>query len=191
MTNIHTLDTLLKDHEISDFSRRWVETSNTNEEKMRCAYESLKRIGLTDEKIASQAHLLGMNPETIERNYQHHIGLLRQDYEDRNSGRELLMSQPQLLGIPSETINANVYYLHSLGIDYHNAFLLGTTSQLKRKKMAWLLREVFDYRDIPESKKRETIQKMYGCIRENPQYLVKSISALERAKDNIKQRISE
>jgi len=49
--------------------------------------------GLKDDKIATLAHLLGRDPETIERNYQHHIRLLRQDYEDRNSGRELLSTE--------------------------------------------------------------------------------------------------
>ncbi len=130
-----------------------------------------------------------MAPETIERNYQHHVGLLRQNYEDRNSGRDILTSQAQLLGISPETMNANVQYLHNCGIDYNNAFLLGTTPQLKRKKMAWLLREIFDYRDTPESERQEAIQKMYEFVRENPQYLVKSVSALERAKDKIKQKI--
>ena len=249
MTKTQTLDALLEGHEISDFSRKWVENSKTTKEKIRLAYGTLKKIGLTDDKIASQAQLLGMNPETIERNYQklsalglkddkiasqahllgrdpetiernykrlsnlglkdskiatlahllgrdpetiernycHHVGLLRQIYEDRKSGRELLTNQAQLLGISPETINANVQYLYSLGIDYNNAFLLGTTSQLKRKKMAWLLRKVFDYRE--SENKRETINKMQEFVRENQQYLVKSISSLDKAKDKIRERI--
>jgi len=222
MTKTETLDALLEGCEISDFSRRWLETSNTNEENIRCTYKTLKRIGLTDDKIASQVHLLGrdpetiernylalsklglkddkiasranllgMNPETIGRNYQHHVGLLRQNYEDRDSGRDLLISQAQFLGIPPETINSNVQYLASIGIDYNNpVLLLGTTSQLKRRKMAWLLREVFDYREAPENRRLEIIQRMYEFVRENPLYLVKSISALERARNKIRQKIS-
>ncbi len=54
--------------------------------------------------------------------------------------------------------------------------------------MAWLLREIFDYREAPQGKKQETIQKMYRFVRDNPRYLVKSVSALERAKDKIKQK---
>ena len=104
---------------------------------------------------------------------------------NRISGRELLTNQAQLLGISPETMDANVQYMHSLGIDYNNSFLLGTTSQLKRKKMAWLLREVFDYREIPVDKKQETIQRMYEFVRSNPLYLVKSISSLAKAKDRI------
>ena len=189
MSKTKTLENLLGGKEISDFSKEWVENSDIDEETIRRTYESLKKIGLSDDKIATQAHLLGMNPDTIERNYQHHVNLLRQNYEDRNSGRELLTNQAHLLGIPPRTINANVQYLHSLGIDYNNAFLLGTTSQLKRKKMAWLLREVFDYREVPENRKQETIGKMYEFVRENPQYLVKSISALDRAKEKIKKKV--
>ena len=220
MIKTKTLDALLEGHKVSDFSRKWVEHSDTNEEKIRRAYETLKRIGLTDDKIASRAELLGRDPETIERNYQalsklglkddkiasraellgrdpetiernyqHHVGLLRQNYKDKNSGRYILTSQAQLLGIPPETINANVQYLNSLGIDYNNGILLGTTSQLKRKKAAWILREVFDYKNVPETEKQETVKRMYKFVRENPRYLVKSISALEKEKDKIKQKI--
>ena len=272
------LGKLLGGHQISSFSRNWVEDSNTNEERIREVYNLLKRIGLSDDKIASQAHLLGMNPETIERNYkrlsdlglkddkiasradllgmnpetiernykrlsdlglkddkiasqahllgmnpetiernykrlsdlglkddkiasqahllgrdpetiernyQHHVGLLRQNYEDRNSGRELLTNQAQLLGITPETINANVQYLHSLGIDYNNGFLLGTTTKLKRKKLAWLLREVYNYGELSNEEKPETIKRMYEFIKENPSYLIKSISSLQKSKRKI------
>ena len=101
----------------------------------------------------------------------------------------MLTTYAQLLGITPETINSNVQCLNSLGIDYNNGILLGTTSQLKRKKMAWLLREVFDYRNFPETEKQETIQRMYKFVRENPQYLIKSISTLGKEKDKIKQKI--
>lgn len=139
---------------------------------------------MTDDKIASQAHLLGRDPETIEMNYRHHVWLLRQYYEDRNSGRELLVSQAQLLGITPETINANVQFLYSIGISYNNAFLLGTTPQLKRKKIAWLLRNVFDYKSLVGEEKREAIQSAYELVRENIQLLVYSIRTLEKKKIN-------
>ena len=151
-------------------------------------YKRLSDLGLKDDKIASRAELLGRDPETIERNYQSHISLLRQNYEDRNSGRELLTNQAQLLGIPSETILASVQQLSNLGIDYNNGILLGTTSQLKRKKMAWLLREIFDYRN--SNNKKETIREMYNFVRNNPKYLVKSIPALERAKSKMLEKLA-
>jgi len=114
-----------------------------NPETIERNHQILSALGLKDDKIASQAYLLGRDPETIKRNYQNHIGLLRENYQDRASGRDLLTKQAQLLGISPETTNANVQFMYGLGIDYHDAFLLGTTVQLKRKKMAWMLKELF------------------------------------------------
>lgn len=220
MAKTQVLREILKGHKISGFLIEWIGYSLTDEDTMRESYKTLKRIGLTDEKIASRANLLGMdsesikrnyqalrklglenknivlkpellgrNPNTIQNNYQHLVGLLRQNYEDRESGRELIVSQPQLLEIKPETINANIQFLHSRGIDYNKGNLLGTTSQLKRKKMAWMLREIFDYRT--SENKGETIDKMYEFIKRNPKYLAKSISYLERAKDEIKNRVKK
>ncbi len=150
------------------------------------AYERLKKLGLSDEQITSRAQLLGQDQKTIERNYQHHIGLLRQNCRDRESGRDLVRYHSQILGNSPETMNANVQYLYSLGLEYTWETLLGTTPQLKRKKMAWLLREVFDYPNSED--KRKTIYEMYDFIRANPKYLTYSTSYLERAKDKIKRR---
>ena len=161
-----------------------------NPETIERNYQRLSALGLKDDKIASQAHLLGMNPETIERNYQSHIGLLRQNHQDRTSGRALLTNQAQLLGISPETINANVQFLYSMGIDYNNAFFLGTTTQLKRKKIAWILRELFDYRNLPQEQRRDSISDLYDFIRDNPRVLTKSINAMERGKNRLRERVS-
>ena len=255
MTGI--LEEILKGHKISDFSRKWIDNSKTDDTAIRQVYEFLKRIGLsddkiasqanllgmdpetierncqrlialglsdnkiasqahllgrdpetiernykklsalglTDDKIASQAHLLGRDPETIERNYQHHVGLIRQNWQDKSSGRDLLMDQAQLLAMSPETIESNVQYLCSLGVDYNDRFLLGlllgTTPQLKRKKMAWMLREIFDYRSLSYEQKQEAMLDMYDFVRNNPQYLIKSISGLEKAKTSIKKKAME
>ncbi|MDA1196983.1 MAG: hypothetical protein O2779_03405, partial [Nanoarchaeota archaeon] len=154
-------------------------------------YQRLSALGLKDDKIASQAQLLGRDPETIERNYQHHVGLLRQDYRDRTSGRELLTNQAQLLGITPETITTNVQFLYSLGIDYNDAFLLGTTPQLKRKKMAWMLRELFNYGTLPEEQRRDAIDGLYNFIRADPRILIKSINSLERSKDRLREKVEQ
>ena len=214
---IRTLETFLENHEISEFSESWIDRSNEKDmslvykilktiglgddkianraellgrdpETIERNYQRLSKLGLKDDKIATNAQLLGMNPETIERNYQHHVGLLRQNYEDRDSGRKLLTTHAQLLGINPKTIEANVQYLTAIGIDYNNGLLLGTTTKLKRKKMAWLLREIFDYREVLENKKQDTIQRMREFVRENPRYLINSISTLEKAKDKIKEK---
>ena len=153
-------------------------------------YKALQRLGLSDEKIASQAHLLGMNPETIDRNYQRHVGLLRQDYRNRSSGRDLLITYAQLLGIPPNTIESNVQFLHNMGVDYNSGILLGTKTQTKRQKMAWMLRELFDYRNTSQDKKREAIGGLYDFIRDNPTILTKSINSMERNKDTLLEKVA-
>ena len=132
-----------------------------------------------------------MNPETIERNYRHHVSLLRENYEDRFSGRDILTNQAQLLGISPETINANVQFLHRRGINYNDAFLLGTTPQLKRQKMAWMLRELFDYRSLPQEKRRGAINGLYDFIRDEPKVLTKSINSMEKSKYSLRERVAQ
>ncbi len=204
-----------EENPISEFNRKWINNSPNSIEQMWQTYcllrfhrlsrdkiasqahllgrdpETIERnykrlsdLGLKDDKIASQAQLLGMNPETIERNYQSHIKLLRQEYNNRKSGKDLLTNQAHLLGISPETIEANVQFLNNLGMNYNSGTLLGTTAQLKRKKMAWLLREVFDFRNSKD--KKQTIYNMHEFVKKNPQYLVKSVSTLEKTKDKIK-----
>ena len=156
-------------------------------------YRFLKALGLSDKSIASNAHLLGRDPETIMKYYQHHVGLLREHYKDRNSGRNLLIDNPQLLGISPETMEANIQYLHSIGIDYNEdsllwVMLLGSKPSTKRKKLAWMLRELFDYRSVPQEKKKTLINILYGFVRNNPSLLVKSIKTLERKRDKLRER---
>ena len=154
-------------------------------------YQRLQKLGLSDEKIASQAALLGRDPEAVKRNYQHHVGLLRQDYRDRGSGRGLLFTYAQLLGMPKETIEANVQYLHSIGVDYNNGILLGTKPQTKREKLAWMLRELFDYREVPAGLKRSVIHDLYEFVREDSYLLNKSINSLERNRERLREKIQE
>jgi len=162
-----------------------------NPETIERNYQRLLNLGLNDHQIAKHAELLGHNPETIERNYQSHIRLLRQNYQDRTSGRDLLMTQAQLLGIPPESINANVQFLHRRRIDYHNAFLLGTSTQTKRKKMAWMLRELFDYRILPQERRRDAINNLYGFIKDYSRCLVSSIKTLEENKDKLRKIVAD
>ena len=153
-------------------------------------HKNLISYGISKEKIATNAALLGRDPETIERNYQKAIALLRQNSQDRNSGKNLLINQPQLFGLSPENINENVQYLNSINIDYNNApLLLGTKVQTKRGKMVWMLQNLFDYERLPSSQKSEAIQNMYDFIRGNPTYLVMSISALERKRDKLQKRV--
>ena len=63
------LEDILQGHQIKDFAMNWIENSNVNADELVENYNYLKKIGLTDCKIASQAQLLGSNPETIRRHY--------------------------------------------------------------------------------------------------------------------------
>ncbi|MEK6950238.1 MAG: hypothetical protein AABX13_00755, partial [Nanoarchaeota archaeon] len=152
-------------------------------------YQRLSALGLKDDKIASRAELLGRNPRTIERNYQHDVGLLRQDYRNRNSGKDLLLTYARLLGASPETIESNIQMLHSLGLNYNDGFLLGTKTSTKRQKMAWMLRELFDYRNVPPGEKQEAIKSLYQFIKDNPALLIKSVNFMERNKDKLLEKV--
>lgn len=184
--NYQTLKELgLSDKKIAGFAH----LLGRKPETIRRNHQRLQEFGLSKEKIASQAALLARNPKSIQRNYQHHVGLLRQDYQDRNSGKGLLINQANLLGIPPETMEANVQYLHSIYIDYNDGPLLGTRSQTKRKKLAWMLRELFDYRKAHEEDKRGLIERLYDFVRDNPRLLANSINSLERNKEKLRKKV--
>ena len=68
--------------------------------------------------------------------------------------KELLTTQASLLGVSPETFAANIQYLHSHGIDHVSGMLLGTKVRTKRRKLAWMLRELFDYRSVPTDQRR-------------------------------------
>ena len=154
-------------------------------------YQRLSNLGLSDSKIASRAELLGMNPVTIDRNYQNHIGLLRSNYEDRNSGKEILLQQAQLLGVSPDTLESNVQWFADRKFAYGNGMLLGTKTQTKRKKLAWILREVFDYRTHQQDQRREVINNMYSFVADNPNLMIKSTEALERMKDKLVEKAEQ
>jgi DNA-binding transcriptional regulator YhcF (GntR family) len=151
-------------------------------------YSNLSRLGLSDEKIASRAELLGRDPETIERNYQNLIGLLRQDYNDRNSGRGFILTNAQLLGNNPTTLESNIQYLSLHGIS-PTGLLMGTTPQNKRKKVAYLLRELFDFGNLQQAEKRQTVEQVYDLVREKPQLMIDSIKTLERKLPQLREQL--
>jgi len=152
-------------------------------------YKHLLDMGISKKKIATLAHLIAFSQDTIQRNYEYHISLLRHNCKDRSSGKELLLKQPQILEITKKTFEANLQYLNYLDIDYKdNVLLLGTTSQLKRGKLAYLLREVFDYRNVNQSEKKKTIYSLYNFIKNNPSTLVYSIKTLEKEKLKLRKK---
>src|SRR3989344_2700005 len=175
----------LKDDKIASKA----ELLGINPETIGKNYRRLSALGLKDDKIASHAHLLGRDPKTIEKNYQHHVGLLKENYQDRNSGRDILLHQAQLLGVSSGTLEANVQWFAERNISYGDGLLLGTTPQTKRKKLAWILREIFDYKELNQEDKKQAIQAAYSLVRDNPRLLIYSLSTLEHEKDELRKKI--
>ncbi|RMD58302.1 hypothetical protein D6825_01285, partial [Candidatus Woesearchaeota archaeon] len=86
-----------------------------------------------------------------------------------------------------KTVEANIQYLSHLGIKKLNTVLLRVNPRTKRKKIAWVMRELFDYHRQPVRNKRETIKKAYALVRDKPSLLIKSISSLEKEKQDLAQ----
>ena len=186
------LKELLPNNPIDSFSIKWIlDSPKATEDSIRSVYTFLINNRLKDEKIATHAKLLGNDPKTIDRNYQHYVGLLRQNYKNRNSGKDILLNQVQLLGISPNTMESNVQFLYGLGVDYNNGMLLGTKTQTKRQKMAWMLREMFDYRTVTEDRKREAISGLYNFIKDNPRILIDSINSMERKKYKLREKVKQ
>ncbi len=177
-----------------------------NPETIQRNYKNLRRIGLSDEKIATSTALLSQNPETIQRNYDHHIGMLG----GRESGKFILTSQAQLLSRPPGTEDngskkfrasggfagtfQHLAYIDRMGGKGHDPIhrrkpmLLGTTPANKREKLAFLLREVYDYRELGHDEKKSAIKKVYRLVSNNPQLLVDSISTLSGKVERLRQK---
>jgi hypothetical protein len=151
-------------------------------------YSNLSRLGLSDEKIATNAQLLGRYPETIERNYQNLIGLLRQDYNNRNSGRDFILTNAQLLGNNPTTLESTIQYLSLHGIS-PTGILMGTTPKNKRKKVAYLIRNLFQYQELSPEQKRDAVGQVYGLARDNPNLLAKSTKALDKMMPQLQEKV--
>lgn len=106
MTQI--LEKILKKRQISDFSRGWIKNTTIDDNTIKVTYRILKKIGLSDSKIATQAQLLGRNPDTIERNYQNLSDLGLKDSK--------IASQAHLLSMNPNTIERNHQRLLDLGL---------------------------------------------------------------------------
>jgi len=140
----------------------------------------LRKKSIRDEKIATNAHLLQLRPETIHRNYQN----LRRFFE-----RDTIATFAPLLGIPPETINSNVQFLNFLGIDPTRYPLACSTSPgAERRKMAWLARALFALGPSNPGR-QEALQKVRRLVRENPKILIYSISTLERMQPKLKAKL--
>ena len=155
-------------------------------------YHNIEKMGISNTQIASNASLLAKNPKSVRSNYDLLVGLLRGDYADRNSGKEVVLNNPVLLTNSHVTVESSVQFLHSLGVDYgKNSLLLSTTVQKKREKMAWMLRAVFDYGEAPQEKKKDLIHSMHDMVRNRPNLLFSSVNYLEKRKDQLRETALE
>jgi hypothetical protein len=157
-------------------------------------YKELKNLGLSDHGISTHHSLLVMNPDALKGRYDGHSRLL---IERKGMGEEeaknFLIEQPQLLTIPNQTIEANLNFLSTHSIASNNrivqAIMLGTTVRTKLSKIAWLLREVFDYKAsslVTMAEKQRVVQIAYDLVREKPSILVESLNTLNRQKKSLK-----
>ena len=55
MSKTATIEEILEGHEISGFARSWIKNSRADDASIRNTYEFLKKIGISDERIATQA----------------------------------------------------------------------------------------------------------------------------------------
>jgi hypothetical protein len=165
---------------------------NNDPETLQRNFEFLRdELHLKEKKIATLAQLLGRDPETLQYNYESHVSILRSDQKDRTSGRSTIAKQAQLLGTPSQTMMSNVQYLRMFfRIEPNkNAMLLGTTVSLKRAKFAFLLREVFDYREAKTAEtKAERIEVARMFLNRNSRLLLLPIGDLKKNVEGLKRK---
>jgi len=69
--------------------------------------------------------------------------------------------------------------------------LVGKVPNTLRKKMAFLLKEVFDYRNVEDNKKQDVVHAMYQMVRDRPQLLVDSVKTLEKKVDKLREKAVE
>jgi hypothetical protein len=141
----------------------------------------LRNIGLSDQNIATNVHLLSMNKKTLLIHYNN----LRRYFE-----KEKIATFAPMLGISTETINANVQFLQFWGLTPDRvplAYLSSPTT--KRKKVAWLMKQILrpGHTLQEASQALGKIRKLYSI---NPKFLVYSLATLESKKDRLIARLA-
>lgn len=116
-------------------------------------------LGLSDAEAAMWGdENLHLNNSDIRPRYDHHVGLFRKDYRDRNSGRSFLATYVGLLAIPPTTIEATVQQLSTMQVITVKGHVLTNHPQSRREKLAWMLRELFDYHALSPTEKKEALK---------------------------------
>ena len=167
-------------------------------------HQKLIELGLTPEKIASQARLLGMNPDTIQRNAEalkalgltpekiasqaHLLGrdpeTIQKNYEFLRKflPREAIQKQAQLLGSSQKTVEGSVQWINNIGVDYLSIVkCMATTPACKRKKVLALARARYGYGgSLSNADKKELIEKSRKFIRKRPSILAMGEKAIQK-----------
>jgi hypothetical protein len=144
----------------------------TPPETIRKAHAKLLELGLTPAKIASRAELLGMNPDTIQRNYE----FLRRFFS-----KETILKNPQLLGNAHDTILGSVEFMHEFGINHETYPYVYTTVFRKQTKVLSLARARYGYSgDMTKEEKRELVLKAQDYIRKQPNVLIMNEKTIEK-----------
>ncbi len=148
------------------------------------------KLGVARKKIAVHPSLLTISLESLESRYNNHRKSLQTYSLNDDQAALLIRKNPQLLQIPETTFDSNLTYLSYIGLDipteYNLAQLLSTRPSTKRKKLAWILREVCGYSFALPEKRSELIHTLYDFISSNTNTLVHSISYLEKYRDRLK-----
>ncbi|MFP3950493.1 MAG: hypothetical protein ACLFUZ_05410 [Candidatus Micrarchaeia archaeon] len=188
--------------ELNETARDILLTSSV--ETVRKAYSKLIELGLTPEKIATLAHLLGMNPETIQRNADSlkELGLtpekiasqaqllgrdpetIQRNYEFLRQflPREAILKNANFLGNSQKTIEGSVQWMSSMGVDYLGAIrCMATTPNCKRKKVLALAKARHGYNgSLSDADKRDLIDKSRKFIRKKPGILLMGEKAIQK-----------
>jgi hypothetical protein len=136
-------------------------------ETLKNAYEELTgKIGVQRRKVVLYPELLAI-PKPFER-YSELRSVLPKDE---------ILKHPILLRSAKETVEGNVLFLSTHGIPRRPA-LLATAPSAKRMKVAWLLRELFDYGKLDSIDKLVAVEGVREILRKNPGLLLAKTSRM-------------
>jgi hypothetical protein len=124
-----------------------------------------------------------MNPDTIRQNWQN----LRNYFN-----AEVIRDSPALLGCSQETLAANQQFLAAYGIRTDIPLLYSASPKLKREKIVWIAKNVFNTHMLNEYERKEAISKLRMLVSKHPnKTIVPSINQLSRNIDKLKKLARE
>ncbi len=216
MTKQATLEELLKEKTaaVSDFAKAWINHCRATEQDLRTNFIFLSALGLSDDKIASRAELLGLHPDTVQRNYESlkRLGLsddkiasraellgrdpdtVQRNYESLKRlglSDDLIRKYAFLLGQSTETVRASIKFCERVGIDYAiQPLVLETRTKRKIAKLRTFFKEIFD-EEVSESTIEERAREFYAHHEKSQDItttLVRSENYMRNNKDKLRER---